>query len=99
MTTRFNWPGATPACTPLIEKFERDLLPWLEKMGPWIGQAAMELDHPAAKEILLRHQGFQHGMPEARAYNFALLVKAMKAFQLDWEATKAVGAQAHPTVQ
>ena len=84
---RYEWPGATAENIPLIEKFERELLPFLEKYGPYIGEMAQE-GHPAAEEIILRHNGFQHGMPEARQFNFDRLVLALKAWKSDWEMAK-----------
>lgn len=79
--------GVLPHERPLCEKFEYELLPYLEKMGAYIGELAM-MGHKPSEEIILRHNGFLKGGPDARQYNFNRLVRAMRTFRHDWEETK-----------
>jgi len=64
----------------LVEKFERDVLPFAEKEGPRIGEAAMQGDVNAT-EIIRRTNLFINGLPEFRPENFKLLVQALKRWE------------------
>ena len=73
--------GVLPEERPLVEKFEDELIPYFEKHGPRIGEAAMKGDKDAENVILGYHR-FIHGMPEFRQTNFGMCVAALKR----WEA-------------
>jgi hypothetical protein len=89
--------GVLPEDEALIEQFERELLPYLEKMGPYIGELAMgnpEKGVPGwkvAEEIVLRHNGLLHGMPVARRFNLARLMAALSIWKERWEEVRSGG--------
>ncbi len=72
--------GVLPEERPLVEKFE-ELIPYLQKHGPRIGEAAMHGDADAEAVIQGYHR-FINGMPHLRRTNFDLCVQALKR----WEA-------------
>lgn len=76
--------GVTPEERPLVEKFEDELVPYLEKNGSRIGEAAMKGDLDAENVILGYHR-FINGMPALRRTNFGLCLNALKR----WEAKSA----------
>ena len=73
--------GVLPHERRLVEKFEDELVPYFEKHGSKIGEAAMKGDKDAEGVILGYHR-FIHGMPELREKNFGMCVDALKR----WEA-------------
>lgn len=88
-TPKFEYPGGVlDHERDLIEKFERDVLPFTEKYGSFIGQLAMS-GHEISEEVILRHQGFMRGGPDQRPYNFRMLVRALKKWKREWESCKA----------
>lgn len=66
---------------PTIERFENDVLPYIRKHGPRIGESAMQGDLDA-REVILRYRGFTEGMPDYRDQHLKKLVAALKK----WEA-------------
>lgn len=77
----YSYPsGVTQEEQPLVEKFERDVLPFVEKHGSEIGEAAMT-GNMDAEEVVRRTHLFINGLPEMRAGNFALLVGALKRWE------------------
>jgi hypothetical protein len=79
---RYDYPGGVASeDVPVIERFERDVLPFVLKNGPEIGDAAMRGD-ATCEEIIRRNRLFVEGLPEMRALNLKLLIRALKA----WEA-------------
>lgn len=66
---------------PTIERFENDVLPYIQKHGPKIGESAMQGDDDA-KEVIVRYRGFTEGMPDYRPQHLKNLIAALKK----WEA-------------
>lgn len=78
---QFDYPGGVMDWErPMIERFERDVLPYTIKHGPHIGDSAMK-GNVIAEEIIRRHRLFVEGLPELRATNFNLLVNALKLWE------------------
>ena len=78
---KYEYPGGVSECeVPLIDKFEREVLPYTEKMGPYIGEAAVQGDMDA-EEIIRRQRLFCFGLPEMRKTNLAWLVSAIKRWE------------------
>ena len=73
--------GVLPEERSTIERFERDVLPYVEKHGPRIGEAAMEGDVDA-EEVIRRYRLVVEGMAHLREFNLKLLIGALKR----WEA-------------
>lgn len=73
-----------PEETPLIERFEQDVLPFVTKHGSEIGDSAMQGDRDC-EEIIRRHHLFVEGLPHLRPTNFKLLIAALKR----WEQKRA----------
>lgn len=85
---RYEYPGGVmPHERHLIERFEDEILPYVEKHGPYIGELAMA-GHKVAEEVILRHNGFMKGGPDQRPYNFRMLVRALKHWRREWDAMK-----------
>jgi len=72
--------GVLPEERHLVEKFEDELVPYLEKHGPRIGEAAMQGDRDAEAVILGYHR-FVNGLPELRQQNFNTCVAALKRWE------------------
>jgi hypothetical protein len=64
----------------MIERFEGEVVPYIEREGPRIGEIAMQGDAVAA-EIIARYRLFVEGLPDLRLTNYKLLVRALKAWQ------------------
>ena len=64
-----------------IERFENDVLPYIEKHGPRIGESAMHGDEDA-RQVMLAYRGFTEGMPDYRPQNLKKMIAALKR----WEA-------------
>lgn len=79
--------GVLPEERYLLERFEDEMLPYLEKMGPYIGELAME-GHKVCEEIILRHNGMLNGGPQQRVWNFNRLKRCLRAFQSEWNELK-----------
>jgi hypothetical protein len=78
---KFDYPGGIlPHERPMIERFEDEVVPYIEREGPRIGEIAMQGDAVAA-EIIARYRLFVEGLPDLRATNYKLLVRALKAWQ------------------
>lgn len=60
-----------------IERFERDVVPFLEKKGGWIGEMAMAGDLDA-EHVIRAYRAFVEGLPELRGQNFEWLVRSLK---------------------
>ena len=79
---RFEYAGGVlPEEKPTVEKFERDVLPYIEKHGGRIGEAAMSGDLDA-EEVIRRYRMVVEGMAHLRENNLQLLIGALKR----WEA-------------
>lgn len=82
---KFDYPGGVMTEErPVIEKFERDVLPFVLKHGSEIGERAMQGDADC-EEIIRRHHLFVEGVPNLRPENLKLLTAALKR----WEARRA----------
>lgn len=78
---RYEYPGGVlDHEKPLIDRFEREILPYTEKMGPYIGEAAMTGDMDA-EEIIRRQHLFCVGLPEMRKINLAWLISAIQRWE------------------
>jgi len=87
--------GVLPEERALCERFEEQLLPYLEKMGPYIGELAME-GHEVCEEIILRHNGILRGGPQQRQWNYNRLVRCLRKFKAEWAGMKnAVSVVTH----
>lgn len=75
--------GVLPEEIHLVEKFENELIPFLETHGPQIGEAAMQGDTDAEAVIQGYHR-FINGLPVMRNQNFAMCIAALKR----WEARR-----------
>ena len=73
--------GITNEERPMIERFEADVVPYLQKHGGRIGESAMKGD-PVAETAIRSYRMFVEGIPEMRAFNYALLVKSLKAMEV-----------------
>lgn len=81
---RFEYPsGVLPEERPTIEQFERDVVPYVEKNGGRIGEAAMRGDLDATEAVRRYHQ-FVNGMPHLRRANLAACIGALKR----WDAKR-----------
>ena len=81
MTQKFEYAGGVlPEEAGLIERFEKDLFPYLEKHGPTIGEAAFSGDVDA-EAVLIGYHRFINGLPGLRQENFNLCVSALKRFE------------------
>jgi hypothetical protein len=76
--------GVLPEERPVVEKFENEIVPYVEKNGGRIGESAMQGDLDA-EEVIRRYSQFINGMPEFRQANLRLCVQACKR----WEAKRA----------
>lgn len=82
---KFEYPnGVLPEERPIVERFERDVLPVVMKNGSEIGTKAMQGDRDC-EEIIRRHQLFVEGLPHLRETNLKFLIAALKR----WEAKRA----------
>ena len=82
---RYSYPhGVLAEEEPIVEQFERDVLPFVLKNGSEIGTSAMQGDADC-EEIIRRNRMFVEGMPHLRAWNLKLLIGALKR----WEAKRA----------
>ena len=64
-----------------IERFENDVLPYIQKNGPRIGDSAMKGDLDAL-QVMKLYRAFTEGMPSYRDRNLKKLIAALKT----WEA-------------
>ena len=64
-----------------IERFETDVLPYISKHGPRIGESAMNGDEDAL-QVMHAYRGFTEGMPDYRPQNLKKMIAALKR----WEA-------------
>jgi hypothetical protein len=79
---KFDYPGGVAnEEAPMIERFESDVIPYLQKHGSLIGDLAMKGD-PVAETAIRSYRMFVQGVPEMRAFNYALLVKSLKAMEV-----------------
>lgn len=78
---KYDYPGGVlPHERQMIERFEDEVVPFVEKHGPQIGEFAMYGDKNAA-EIINRYRLFVEGLPDLRTANYKLLVRALKQWQ------------------
>jgi hypothetical protein len=81
VSVRYEYPGGLlPEEVPVIEQFERDLVPYVQKHGSMIGERAMQGDLDA-EEIIRRYRLFVEGLPHMRRFNLKLLTNAAKRFE------------------
>lgn len=79
---RFDYPdGVLPEERPIVEKFERDVLPFIERHGSQMGDDAVKGDLDA-EEVIRRYKLFVEGMAHLRAQNLRIMIAALKR----WEA-------------
>lgn len=75
---RFEYPaGVLPEERPIVEQFERDIVPYVEKNGSEIGERAMQGDHDAFV-VIQKYHHFINGMPHMRAVNLKACISALK---------------------
>lgn len=78
---KYDYPGGIlPHERAMIERFEDEVVPYIEREGPRMGEAAMQGDVVAA-EAINRYRLFVEGLPDMRATNYKLLVRALKTWQ------------------
>lgn len=78
---KYDYPGGIlPHEKQMIERFEDEVVPFVEREGPKIGDFAMMGDDIAA-EIIKRYGLFVAGLPGFRETNYKLLVRALKQWQ------------------
>lgn len=77
---KFAYPDVAPHEVPLVERFESDVLPYLERRGSYIGEAAMQGDR-VCEEIIRAAHLFMVGLPQLRLKNYASLVHHLKTFE------------------
>ena len=65
---------------PTIERFERDVLPYVTKLGAEIGERAMQ-GNQDAEEVIKRYNQFLNGMPEYRPVALKLMTAALKRYE------------------
>lgn len=70
-----------PEERPVVEQFERDVVPFVERNGGRIGESAMHGDLDA-EEVIRRYNLFINGMPHLRTTNLRIMIEALKR----WEA-------------
>lgn len=68
---------------PIVEQFERDVIPYVLKNGGYIGESAMQGDLDA-EEVIRRYNLFVNGMPHLRAANLKFCIAALKR----WDAKR-----------
>ncbi len=79
---KYDYPsGVLPEERPVVEKFEDEVVPYVERNGPRIGEAAMQGDLDA-EMVIRRYSQFINGMPHLRPWNLKLCIQALKR----WEA-------------
>lgn len=77
----FDYPGGIPDEQKLmVEHFESDVVPYLRKHGPAIGEKAMQGD-AVATEAIIAYRLFVEGIPELRADNYKRLCNSLKAME------------------
>lgn len=64
----------------MIERFERDVFPFVEQHGEKIGEAAMQGDMDA-EEIIRRQHMFCTGLPQMREMNLRMLIAALNRWK------------------
>ena len=72
--------GVLPEERQTIERFELDVMPFVEKNGGRIGECAMRGDLDAT-EVIRRYNQFCSGMPHLREWNLKILIGALKRWQ------------------
>lgn len=81
---KFDYPsGVLPEERPIIEKFEGEVVPYVEKHGGYIGESAIHGDLDA-EEVIRRYSLFVNGMPHLRTANLRLCIAALKR----WDAKR-----------
>lgn len=73
--------GVLPEERPTIERFEDQVVPYVQKHGSRIGESAIQGDLDA-EEVIRRYNHFVNGMPHLREFNLKLLISSLKR----WEA-------------
>jgi len=78
---KYEYPaGVAPEEVYIVERFEDEILPFVQKHGPELGEAAMAGDLNAHAVILAFHR-FINGMPQFRQANFEMCVSALKRWE------------------
>jgi hypothetical protein len=72
--------GVLPEEKPTIEMFERDVLPFINKNGGYIGESAMQ-GNADAEEVIKRYNMFCNGMPHLREANLKGCIAALKRWE------------------
>lgn len=72
--------GILPEERPTIEMFERDVLPFIEKQGQYIGESAMQ-GNIDAEEVIKRYNQFLNGMPNYRPQALKFCIQALKRWE------------------
>ena len=72
--------GVMPEEKYLVERFEEDLLPHIEKHGGHIGELAMAGDEACA-ELIQGYRMFIEGIPEQRQYNYERMLAGLKHYE------------------
>lgn len=69
--------GVLPHERPVIERFEADVLPYIEKHGSQLGECAMQGDTDCT-EVIQRYQQFTQGDPSYRQSCLGHMIAALK---------------------
>lgn len=72
--------GVLPHEKVTIERFEDQVIPYLERHGPKVGEMAMHGDLDA-EEVIVRYNGVVNGHPAWREFNFRRLCSALKRLE------------------
>lgn len=81
---KFEYPsGVLPEERPIVDKFESEIVPYVQKHGGYIGEAAMQGDLDA-EEVIRRYHLFVNGMPHLRPENLRFCTAALKR----WDAKR-----------
>jgi len=79
---RYDYPGGVlPEERGVIERFETEVMPFVEKNGGRLGEAAMQgnLD---AEQAIMKYHHFINGMPHLREVNLKALISALKRWEV-----------------
>lgn len=78
---RYEYPsGVTEAEKPWVEAFENEVLPFITKNGPSIGEKALQGDK-LCEEIVRRAHLFVNGLPQYRKFNLKILIHDLKLWE------------------
>jgi hypothetical protein len=77
---RHEYPDIYPDDVPLLGRFENEVLPYLTRHGPWIGENALGGD-ACCEEIVRRTHLVVHGLAQFRRWNYRQLTANLKEYE------------------